>query len=86
MEFEECISKDVVRESIMKLPNYKNRHILLKELGLIWMAKLQRIDRKDGSSVFSVTIPKLYIMDLGWEKKEELIIEVTGDKIEIKKE
>ena len=40
------------------------------------MSKLQRIKRSNGSLVFSVNIPLEVIEDIGWEKGQELLLEV----------
>lgn len=52
------------------------------------MGKLQRIDRKDGTSVYHLTLPKDLIEELGWKKGDFLGFGYKngGNSIEIYKE
>ena len=43
------------------------------------MAKLQRIMRSNGSVVHSVNIPQEVIEESGWEKGDELQINIVDD-------
>jgi len=42
------------------------------------MAKLQMINRADGSNSYSSNIPIRFINELGWGKGDELLIEVKS--------
>jgi len=41
------------------------------------MSKLQEIKRKDGSSIYSLNIPKSVMRIINWQKGDELIYEAV---------
>lgn len=47
------------------------------------MTKLQMIKRANGSESYSSNLPIAMIKDLGWEKGDDLTIEVVDHKITI---
>jgi antitoxin component of MazEF toxin-antitoxin module len=49
------------------------------------MPKLQKIERKDKSEVYSVNIPLELIENLSWQKGDELVANVDSHKLIISK-